>query len=47
MSDVLESREREFLLLARLFQEELGRLPCAFVRYTESGVTMDIVLTKT
>lgn len=33
MPYMLEARKREFVLFARLFQEELGRLPCALVRY--------------
>ena len=33
-----QAGKRELVLLARLFQEELGRLPCALVRYTRGNV---------
>lgn len=33
MSDMLKIGKGELLLLTRLLQEELGRLPRAFVRY--------------
>ena len=34
--ELLKDWKREFLLLAGLLQKELGRLPCALVRYTFS-----------
>lgn len=36
MSDMHEVGTSELLLLARLLQEELGRLPRAFVGYNKS-----------
>lgn len=33
MSDVLEAGARKFVLFTRLLQEELGMMPCAFVRH--------------
>lgn len=33
VSNMSKAWERELVLFARLFQEELGRLPCALVRY--------------
>lgn len=36
MSNLLKAGKRKLFLLARLLQEELGRLPRAFVRYTVS-----------
>ena len=34
VSDMSETWKRELVLFARLLQKELGRLPCALVRYT-------------
>lgn len=37
--------ERELVLLTRLFQEELGRLPCALVMYMHVYGSSEIILT--
>lgn len=45
MSHLSKTWKRKHILLARLFQEELGRLPCAFVKYMYQQTQFGAVLT--
>ena len=46
MSNLLKAGKRKLLLLARLLQEELGRLPCPLLRYTVSEGIYSRILSK-